>query len=141
MNRLAVAALALLLGSCTSTAPGPGASSTSSASTRRPTNLNLGLCFRPSEYNNYNIGDLKTIYISTRRGYVYRLITEEDCFKPETDRISLARQRLGERDVCIGDMIQVSTSGWRGGAAGSCLALVSGLTRDSRESGLWSRQD
>ncbi|MBX3476359.1 MAG: hypothetical protein KF910_02015 [Brevundimonas sp.] len=139
MKRLAVAAMALLLGSCTAAAPAPGAPA--GASARRPTNLNLGLCFRPSEYNNYNIGDLRTIYISTRRGYVYRLITEEDCFKPETDRISLARQRLGERDVCIGDMIQISTSGWRGGAAGSCLALVSGLTRDSRESGLWSRQD
>lgn len=138
MKRLALAALALLLGSCTATAPAPGASS---ASARRPTNLSLGLCFRPSDYNNYNIGDLRTIYISTRRGYVYRLITEADCFKPETVSISLARARLGERDVCIGDMIEIGTSVWRGGAAGSCLALVSGLTRDSRESGLWSRQD
>ncbi len=102
--------------------------------------MRTGLCFRGEEVNNVNVRDERNAYVSTRRGYVYRLEASVDCFKNGTISVSLPQHRLSNQGICIGDVTAVALGGWRGGSPRQCTALVSGPIRDSRVSGLWSRQ-
>lgn len=123
---------ALLLGGCAQ-------SSTPISTEARQIAMRTGLCFRGEEVNNTNVRG-EYAYVATRRGYVYRLDGGEDCFKNGVTSISMPKHRLSNYGICVGDRTAVGVAGWRGGGAKVCVATVSGPIRDSRVSGLWSRQ-
>lgn len=133
LKRVIVTGAAVLLASC-------AGGSAPTAEGARQSDFATGRCFRGDDVNNYNVKDRHTVYVSTRRGYVYRLVAEGDCFRPGTIGISVARFRMGDDGVCIGDETAVNVAQWRGSPS-ACLTRVSGPIRDSRVSGLRSRQD
>ncbi len=102
--------------------------------------VRTGQCFRGEEVTNFNIRDQQNAYVSTRRGYVYHLEGQGDCFKRGTVSLSMPQHRLSHQGICIGERAAVSITPWRGGVGQFCVAMVSGPVFDSRVSGLWSRQ-
>lgn len=133
MLKKSIVVAAVLLANCT------GAAAPTSGDARQ-SGFATGQCFRGNDVNNYNVRDRHTVYVSTRRGYVYRLVTEGDCFRSGTIGVSVAWFRRGDDGVCIGEETAVNIGQWRGRGS-TCLARVSGPIRDSRVSGLPSRQD
>jgi hypothetical protein len=90
-------------------------------------------CFRSGDIINVNIVDDRTLYIATRRGYVYRLDAPGGCYV-QGARVSIGAFRGGsDSGACAGNQARI--------AAGSspCIAQVTGPYTDSRETGLWAR--
>jgi len=106
----------------------------------RSSDLTTGQCFRGDDVNNFNTVDRKTVYVSTRQGYVYRLDAGGDCFSVGMENIAVAPFLGADPRICIGDQAQVSVGEYRAPST-PCLARVSGPIRDSSVSGLRSRQD
>lgn len=106
----------------------------------RTSSLTTGQCFRGDDVNNFNTVDRKTVYVSTRQGYVYRLDAGGDCFAVGMENIAVAPFLGADPRICIGDQAQVSVGEYRAPST-PCLARVSGPIRDSSVSGLRSRQD
>ena len=129
----AVAATALLA-SCT-------AASGSSPVPAQRASFSTGQCFRGDDVNNFNVKDRHTLYVSTNRGRVYRLVTAAECFRTGSIGVSVSRFRRGDPGICLGDEAVVRVMRWRGGTAIPCLAQVSGPVTDSSVSGLRARQD
>jgi hypothetical protein len=127
-----VAAAAVLLANCT------GATGDRYAGTLGSRYV-TGQCFRGNDVNNFNVRDERTVYVSTRRGYVYRLETQNDCFRTGSLSVSIPWFRRGNVGVCVGDETAVQVARWRGGAS-ACLARISGPIADSSISGLRGRQ-
>ncbi|MBU1384534.1 MAG: hypothetical protein KKG14_02330 [Alphaproteobacteria bacterium] len=127
-----VLAGAVALSAC---AAAPGADGPAGSST-----LTTGQCFRGNDVNNFNTVDRKTVYVSTRQGYVYRLDATGDCFSVGMESVAVAPFQGADPRICIGDQAQVSVGEFRAPAT-PCLARVSGPIRDSSISGLRSRQD
>ena len=130
-NLSIVLAGAMALAGCA--APGGGEAPRTSA-------LATGQCFRGDDINNFNTVDRKTVYVSTRQGYVYRLDAGGDCFSVGMESVAVAPFLGADPRICIGDQAQVSVGEFRAPST-PCLARVSGPIRDSRVSGLRSRQD
>lgn len=126
--------VAMLLGSCTVAGP-PGSLEA------RQLLVQTGQCFRGEEVNNFNVKDARNAYVATRRGYVYRLESAGDCFGEGVISLSVPHHRLSSQGICVGEETAVYIAQWRGGIGQQCVARVSGPIRDSRVSGLWSRQN
>lgn len=129
---------AVLLGSC---APRPVTNLQATSIQARQMAFQTGQCFRGEEVNNFNVQDKRNAYVSTRRGYVYRLESSKDCFRENAVTVSMPQHRLSNYGNCIGEETAVASNGWRGPGSEVCTAMISGPIRDSRVSGLWSRQD
>ena len=102
--------------------------------------LATGQCFRGEDVNNFNVKDEQTVYVSTRQGYVFRLEAPQGCFARGTESLSVSPFTGADPRVCVGEQANVSVSRFRAPAL-PCIAQVAGPIRDSRESGLRSRQD
>lgn len=106
----------------------------------RTSALTTGQCFRGDDVNNFNVEDGKTVYVSTRQGYVFRLDAGGDCFSVGMESVAVAPFQGADPRICVGDQAQVRVGEFRAPAT-PCLARVSGPIRDSSVSGLRSRQD
>ena len=106
----------------------------------RSSDLTTGQCFRGDDVNNFNVADRKTVYVSTRQGYVFRLDATGDCFAVGMESVAVAPFQGADPRICVGDQAQVSVGEYRAPST-PCLARVSGPIRDSSVSGLRSRQD
>jgi len=106
----------------------------------RSSDLTTGQCFRGDDVNNFNTVDRKTVYVSTRQGYVYRLDAGGDCFSVGMENIAVAPFLGADPRICIGDQAQVSVGEYRAPPAPG-LAWVSGASPDRRVPGLGSRRD
>ncbi|WP_426036685.1 hypothetical protein [Brevundimonas sp. DC300-4] len=126
--------VAMLLGSCAVSGPPDSLEA-------RQLLVRTGQCFRGEEVNNFNVKDGYNAYVSTRRGYVYRLESLGDCFDEGVISLSVPHHRLSNQGICVGEETAVYIAQWRGGIGQQCVARVSGPIRDSRVSGLWSRQN
>lgn len=106
----------------------------------RSSALTTGQCFRGEDVNNFNVADRRTVYVSTRQGYVFRLAAPGDCFDDGMESIAVAPFQGADPRVCVGEQARVSVSEFRAPPT-PCLARVVGPVRDSSVSGLRSRQD
>jgi len=96
-------------------------------------------CFRPDDIINVNIVDKQTLYVATRRGYVYRLDAPGGCYDQGAS-ISVGAFSGGpEAGACVGNQARVAVGGPLRGPSSQCIAQISGPYTDSRQSGLWSR--
>ena len=127
-----VLAGAVALSACAAAPGGEGST--------RSSDLTTGQCFRGDDVNNFNVADRKTVYVSTRQGYVFRLDATGDCFSVGMENIAVAPFQGADPRICVGDQAQVSVGEYRAPST-PCLARVSGPIRDSSISGLRSRQD
>lgn len=100
--------------------------------------LTTGQAFRGSDVDNFNIRDPRTLYVSSRQGFVFRLDTPEDCYRIGTEAVSVAPLRGADPRARIGDQVVVTILRTRDLPV-SCVATVSGPITDSRISGLRSR--
>jgi hypothetical protein len=122
---------ALALSGCAGANGGGQAGAGSSA-------LATGECFRGDDVNNFNVVDQRTLYVSTRQGYVFRLDASADCYSQGTERVSVAPHTGGDPRLCVGDQARVGVSQFRAPPI-PCIARVWGPITDSNISGLWSR--
>lgn len=125
---LVLAALTLAGGVAAGCAANPSAEAPTQVATRSP-----DACFRNTDIVNVNVADRHTVYIATRRGYVFRLDTPGGCYS-QLAPITVG-PFTGNRDTatCVGAQTTVATP------SGLCVADVAGPYTDSRTTGLWSR--
>lgn len=126
---MTAAALSLCAASLAACAANPGVETPAQVANRGP-----DACFRNTDIINVNMVDEKTLYVATRRGYVYRLNSPGGCFvqlAPVT--VGPLHGDRGGVGTCVGARTTVATSG------AYCVADVTGPYTDSRQSGLWSR--
>jgi hypothetical protein len=96
-------------------------------------------CFRSSDITNVNIVDEQTLYVSTRRGYVYRLDAPGGCYVQGAS-ISVGAFGGGpETGTCVGSQAKVAVGGPFRVPSKQCIAQITGPYTDSRATGLWSR--
>jgi hypothetical protein len=100
--------------------------------------LATGQAFRGDDVDNFNVRDERTLYVSSRQGFVFRLDTNEDCYEIGTEAVSVSPFRGGDPRMMIGDQAVVTVLRTRDLPV-SCIATVSGPITDSRASGLRSR--
>ncbi len=94
-------------------------------------------CFGTGDIANINIVDKQTLYVATRRGYVFRLDAPGECY---TQGASIAVGEFsGAGGTCVGNQARVSVGGPLNGPSKMCVAKISGPYADSRETGLWAR--
>jgi hypothetical protein len=97
------------------------------------------VCFGNSDITNVNIVDERTLYVSTRRGYVYRLDSPGACYVQGAS-ISVGALSGGPgRGTCVGNQARVAVGGPLRGPSVQCIAQITGPYTDSRSTGLWSR--
>jgi len=123
---------AALLSGCA--AANPGAEVSAQVANRGP-----DPCFRNNDIINVNIVDKQTLYVATRRGYVYRLDAPGGCYVQGAS-ISVGDFSGGHgAGTCVGNQARVAVGGAFRGPSSQCIAQISGPYTDSRQSGLWSR--
>jgi hypothetical protein len=115
-----------------------GCAASSSGDSGGSSSLTIGQCFRGIDVNNFNVRDRKTLYVSTRQGYVFRLATTDDCFSQSVDSVVVSPFTGSDPNICVGDQAAVNVGRDRSLPV-PCVARTSGPIRDSRESGLRSR--
>ncbi len=106
---------------------------------RQLSSVASGQCFDGAAVNNFNVKDRRTLYVSTRQGYVYKLQTPADCFSQGTTGVTVSPFSASGPRVCVGGQASTTSAGFRGGVTERCVASVSGPIADSAESGLRSR--
>jgi len=97
------------------------------------------LCFRANDITNVNIVDKQTLYVATRRGYVYRLDAPGGCYVQGASITVGAFSGGPAAGTCVGNQARVAVGGPLRGPSSQCIAQISGPYTDSRQSGLWSR--
>lgn len=112
---------------------GPGDAGMTGTST-----LATGQCFRGPDVNNFNVRDEKTLYVSTRQGYVFRVDAPQGCFATGTESVSLTPFTGADPNICVGDQANVSVGRFRSPPL-PCVARVAGPITDSSVSGLRGR--
>lgn len=115
-----------------------GCAASSSGDAGGSSSLATGQCFRGMDVNNFNVKDRKTLYVSTRQGYVFRLATTDDCFSQSVDSVVVSPFTGSDPNICVGDQAAISVGRDRSLPV-PCVARTSGPIADSRESGLRSR--
>lgn len=131
MSKKLIALAVLALSGCAASGSDDGARPLSS--------VGSGQCFDGAAVNNFNVRDRRTLYVSTRQGYVYKLETPADCFSQGTTGVTVAPFTSPGPRVCVGGQASITSPGFKGGVAERCIASVSGPITDSQESGLRSR--
>lgn len=122
-------ALSLCAASLAACAANPGVETPTQVANRGP-----DTCFRNTDIVNVNMVDEKTLYVATRRGYVYRVDSPGGCYVQGAPiRVGPFNGDRGGVGSCAGSRTTVSTAG------ALCVADVTGPYTDSRQSGLWSR--
>lgn len=129
MNKALIAVAVLALSGCAA----------SGENDRPLSSLGSGQCFDGAAANNFNVKDRRTLYISTRQGYVYKLETAADCFSQGTTGVTVSPFASPGPRVCAGGKASITSAGFRGGVPDRCIASVAGPITDSKESGLRSR--
>lgn len=94
-------------------------------------------CFRAADVTNYNIEAPHALFVLTRRGYVFGLISE-DCFRDNAATIALAQSRRADLWLCAGDQAEVQVGKWRGRVF-PCMAHVTSAIVDADLSGFRAR--
>lgn len=131
---LVLAALTLAGGVLAGCAANPSAETASASAASGP-----NACFSSGEIINVNIVDERTLYVATRRGYVYRLYAPGGCYVQGAS-ISVGAFSGGpEAGTCAGNQAKVAVGGPFRGPSYQCIAQITGPYTDSRETGLWAR--
>jgi len=102
--------------------------------------IGTGQCFEGDAVNNFNVRDRRTLYVSTRQNYVFRLDADADCFPLGTTGVSVTPFNSRTPRVCVGGQAAVSASQVND-QPDRCIVRVSGPILDSSISGLRSRQN
>jgi hypothetical protein len=116
-----------------------GCAASGSDGGRALSSVGSGQCFDGAAVNNFNVKDRRTLYVSSRQGYVYKLEAPADCFSQGTTGVTVSAFATPGPRICVGGQASVTSAGFRGGVADRCVASVSGPITDSQESGLRSR--
>lgn len=98
-----------------------------------------GQCFRAADVTNYNVEAPHAVFVLTRRGYVFGLVSE-NCFSDNAATVSLAQSRRADLWLCAGDQAEVQVSKWRGRAF-PCMARVTNAIVDADLSGFRARAE
>jgi len=130
MKWMIVAALAL--SGCAASNGGDGQAGISA--------VGSGQCFDGDAVNNFNVGDRRTLFVSTRQNYVFQLDAAADCFALGTSSVVVAPFNSPGPRVCVGGQASVS-AGQVNSVPVRCIVRVTGPVRDSSVSGLRSRQN
>lgn len=94
-------------------------------------------CFGSGDIINVNVIDKKTLYVATRRGYVYRLDAPGGCYIQGAP--IFVEEFSGAGGTCIGNQAKVAVGASFRGPSYQCIATISGPYVDSRKTGLWAR--
>lgn len=100
--------------------------------------LGTGQSFRGQDVDNFNVRDERTLYISSRQGFVFRLDAADECFALGTSSVTVTRFRGVDPRISAGDHVIVSSRQIKDIPV-SCVATVAGPITDSRVTGLRSR--
>lgn len=96
-------------------------------------------CFTSGDIINVNIVDERTLYVATRRGYVYRLDAPGKCYVQGASISVGAISRGPDTGTCTGNQARVAVGGPLRGPSTQCIARITGPHTDSRKTGLWAR--
>ena len=121
---------------CGALIAGCAPSNISEDATLRVASFSPETCFRSNDIVNVNVTDSKTLYVETKRGYVFRLDAPTNCFEQGA---TISVTEIDTR-TCVGNRALTKTGGRYRSATSQCIAQISGPFTDTRATGLWARQ-